>query len=186
MVFYWVFFFGGGGGNTKKLLPFSYCTFFSLFESFGILLKTILWIFLYCVWITPCITPSLPSTWSWYLSYNTGRDKLRRTPVQKVIEILKQRNANKDWTCKTYSSIELTDIDQSQKVEQTTNVRYYPQYTNNLIHQVHINKCQHKILYSKCLNSSIHMNMCSNKKGVLKVCVLLFGIRKMLLHYLTF
>ena len=25
-----------------------------------------------------------------------------------------------------------TDKDQSQKVEQTTNVRYYPQYTNNL------------------------------------------------------
>ena len=42
-----------------------------------------------------------------------------------------------------------TDIDQSQKVEQTNNVTYYPQYTNNLIHQVHIKNCQHTIQYEK-------------------------------------
>jgi len=73
------------------------------------------------------------------LSYNTGRDKLRRIPVQKVIKILKQMNANQESFIKDSlnienpQKIELTNIDQSQKVEQTTNERYCPQSTDNLI-----------------------------------------------------
>lgn len=94
---------------------------------------------------------------SWYLSYNTGRDKLRRTPDEIIREILKpnfSREFQKIYiACMSSRSIELTYIDQSQKVKQTTKIRYRQQYTNNLIHQVHTNKCQCK---KKICTAQIH------------------------------
>lgn len=118
--------------DNKGSSRLAYWVFFCLFWGSGIFFRRLSSIFRYCIWITLCILHSFSSMWSWNFSYNTGTDRLRRTPAE-VTKWYNQFCAWKIlWKHDNKISRELTNIDKSKKVEDTTNVRYHPQQKSNL------------------------------------------------------